>query len=70
MKLLLAFVLGICIVFGLIWLLRYSHNHANRCPNCGTLIANTATVYRNQRDGLFPCPKRGTLVRVDHTPRG
>lgn len=48
--------------------LRYCTSKAPRCPNCNAVIysGHIRNVAR-QRDGVIPCEKCGSLVRVNHS---
>ena len=45
-------------------------DQAKRCPACGQRIYLNAAQTNRVRSGMIPCPRCGTLVRVDHvSPR-
>ena len=64
----------VCVILGvalfLFTFVRHCISKAPRCPNCNTMIYNghIRNVVR-QKDGMVPCYKCGSLVRVNHSNR-
>ena len=61
-------LLGVALfLFGFV---KHCISKAPRCPNCNAIIysGHIRTIVR-QKDGMVPCEKCGSLVRVNHFKR-
>ncbi len=47
---------------------KHCFSKAQRCPNCNAIIySGHIRTITSQKDGIVPCEKCGSLVRVNHS---